>query len=382
MIRVGFRLIGGAAWQGGRNYLWNLLHAVTHHAAERIQPVLLLAPDEDAGDLEMRGVEIVRTDRRFDSPRVRTIGRVVELATRCNPIEKHWVRKASLDVISHGPPVGGVPSVAWVPDLQHRQLPHLASRREHFMRDLLFREMLRDARVVVTSSETTLRDLAAFYPAGRAERRVLRFVSQPRLSRERVLTVDQLRTKFRIPARFFHLPNQLWKHKNHELVVDALRSAPDAVVVATGPREDYRHAGVYGALMDRVKKNGLGDRFFHLGLVSFPELISLMHHSVAVINPSRFEGWSSTVEEAKSLGKRVLVSDLDVHREQDAPRARYFGVDDATALAHHMAAAWETHDVREDEVAASAAAAALPDRTRAFADTYASIVADALKGRR
>ena len=153
-------------------------------------------------------------------------------------------------------------------------------------------------------------------------------------------------------------------------------------MVATGPREDYRHAGLYDALVKHVDKHGLGDRFFHLGLVSFPELISLMHHSVAMINPSRFEGWSSTVEEAKSLGKRVLVSDLAVHREQDAPRARYFGVDDAKGLAHQMTAAWETHDVGTDAAAEDAAAAALPERTKAFALAYATIVDDAMRIRR
>ena len=206
MIRVGFRLIGGAAWQGGRNYLWNLLHAVTQYANDRLQPVLLLAPDEDAGDLAMDGVELVRTDRLLDSPRARTLGRLLELTTRRNPLEHHWCRTAKLDVVSHGPPVGGLPCVAWIPDLQHRHLPHLASRREHFMRDLLFREMLRDARVVITSSETALRDLESFYPHGRADRRALRFVSQPRLARDRILALSQLRDKFRIPRAIFICP--------------------------------------------------------------------------------------------------------------------------------------------------------------------------------
>ena len=32
--------------------------------------------------------------------------------------------------------------------------------------------------------------------------------------------------------------------------------------------------------------------------------MSLMYHSIAVINPSKFEGRSSTVEQAKSIGKK------------------------------------------------------------------------------
>jgi len=383
LIRVGFRLIGGAAWQGGRNYLWNLLHAVTSQPARRVQPVLLLAPGEDAGDLLLDGVERFETGALLDSSYARRAGRVLKLAAGRNLVEARWLRRARIDVLSHAAPVGrSIPTIAWVPDVQHRHLPQMFSRREHFMRDLLFREILRDAAVVVTSSETARDDLHRFYGVDAASCRVLRFVSQPRLAPDQLLPLDELRARLGVPARFFHLPNQLWKHKNHALVVEALRLVPDVVVVATGPREDYRHPGVYDALLARVNAHGLGDRFRHLGLVSFPELISLMRHSVAVINPSRFEGWSTTVEEAKSLGKRVLVSDLPVHHEQDPPRASYFPVDDPRALAAQLAEAWSTHDPAEDVRAAAAAAAALPSRTSAFAETYEAIVLDAVGGDR
>jgi glycosyltransferase involved in cell wall biosynthesis len=373
VIRVGFRLIGGAAWQGGRNYLWNLLAAITAQPDRAIQPVLLVRPDEDPGDLRMDGVEIATTDARWDAPRTRSLGRVLELAVRRNPIERHWLRRARIDVLSHAQPVGGVPTVGWIPDVQHKHLPQLASRFERGMRDLLFRETLRDARITIASSEAARADLERFYGARRV--RVLRFVCQPRaLAR---IPLADLVAKFHIPARYIHLPNQLWKHKNHELVVEALRAAPEVTVVATGPREDYRHANVYEALLARVRAAGVEARFHHLGLVSFAELISLMSHAVAVVNPSRFEGWSTTVEEAKSLGKRVLVSDLAVHREQAPARASYFGVDDAAALATQLSDAWAAYDPAEDARAAAEAAAALPARTRAFARAYDQIIQEA-----
>ncbi|MEO8701402.1 MAG: glycosyltransferase family 1 protein [Kofleriaceae bacterium] len=365
MIRVGFRLIGGVAWQGGRNYLWNLLHAVSVLPARTIQPVLLLGPGDAAGDLP---AETFVTDARFDSANTRRAGRLLKLASGRNLVELAWLRRARIDVVSHAQPVGRVPTIAWVPDVQHRRLPHMFSQRERIMRDLMFREIVRDAAIVVTSSETARADLQRFYGASDARCRVLRFVSQPR----GVATVAT--TALAVPPRFFHLPNQLWKHKNHLLVVEALAQVPEAIVVATGPREDYRHAGMYDQLMARVRELGLGDRFLHLGLVEFADLVALMRRSVAVINPSRFEGWSTTVEEAKSLGKRVLVSDIPVHHEQDPPRARYFDVDDPTALAALMREAWATHDPEADARAAAAAAAALPERTRAFGETYQAIV--------
>jgi hypothetical protein len=380
VIRVGFRLIGGAAWQGGRNYLWNLLHAITALPERKVQPVLLLGPGEQADDLAIDGVERELVDDRLAGPRMRRASRIVKLATGYDPVELRSLRRARIDVVSHGTPVGrSLPAIGWVPDVQHRQLPELTSRRDRLIRDVLFRELLRDANIVLTSSEAARVDLCRFYAANPAKLRVLRFVSQPRLPRDGMLALDELRGRYGIPPRFVHLPNQLWKHKNHALVVEALRLVPNAVVVATGPREDFRHAGVYEELMALVSAYGLSDRFVHLGLVSFPELISLMHHAVAVINPSRFEGWSTTVEEAKSLGKQVLVSDIAVHREQDPARARFFPVDDARACADALGAAWDTYDQVEDARAAAAAAAALPARTRAFAETYQSIVLECVR---
>ena len=62
------------------------------------------------------------------------------------------------------------------------------------------------------------------------------------------------------------------------------------------------------------------DYYKILGVVPYNDLLSLMAYSIAVINPSKSEGWSSTVEQAKSYGKMILLSDLDVHLEQNPKR--------------------------------------------------------------
>jgi len=41
-----------------------------------------------------------------------------------------------------------------------------------------------------------------------------------------------------------------------------------------------------------------------------------MKNAQAVIQPSFFEGWSTVVEDAKSLNQHIIVSDLEVHKEQ------------------------------------------------------------------
>ena len=59
-------------------------------------------------------------------------------------------------------------------------------------------------------------------------------------------------------------------------------------------------------------------------MIPYKDLMDLMYFSIAVINPSKSEGWSSTVEQAKSMGKMVLLSNLKVHKEQLPCRNFYF----------------------------------------------------------
>jgi len=49
-----------------------------------------------------------------------------------------------------------------------------------------------------------------------------------------------------------------------------------------------------------------------------------MKKSIAIIQPSLFEGWSTVVEDAKSLGKNIIVSDINVHIEQKDERTVVF----------------------------------------------------------
>jgi glycosyltransferase involved in cell wall biosynthesis len=175
------------------------------------------------------------------------------------------------------------------------------------------------------------------------------------------------------------MPNQFWIHKNHRIVVDALEVLKSRgirpTVLMTGSTKDYRHPDHYADLMSRVERNGLADSFKVLGLVPYADLLSLMHHSLAVINPSLFEGWSSSVEEAKALGKTVLLSNLAVHLEQNPAKGIFFDPANADDLAAKIAAVMERgqHESCGSDLALSETYKA--DRMR-FAARYEDIVVE------
>jgi len=99
-----------------------------------------------------------------------------------------------------------------------------------------------------------------------------------------------------------------------------------------------------------------------------------MEGALAVINPSRFEGWSTTVEEARNLGKSVLLSDIDVHREQAPPRAGYFDPDRAGDLADKMQNAWQQTDDAEERVLRQRSTPDVDARRRAFGAAFQGAV--------
>ena len=88
----------------------------------------------------------------------------------------------------------------------------------------------------------------------------------------------------------------------------------------------------------QIVERGAQRHFHLLGQVDHGLVQALTIGANALLNPSRFEGWSTTVEEAKAVGTPTLLSDLPVHREQ-VPDARFFGIDDAATLADTVEAA-------------------------------------------
>ena len=54
----------------------------------------------------------------------------------------------------------------------------------------------------------------------------------------------------------------------------------------------------------------------YLGIVSLSDVFSLIRNSLAIINPSFFEGWGNTLEHAIHLNKYAIVSNIDVHKER------------------------------------------------------------------
>ena len=240
-----------------------------------------------------------------------------------------------IDLLLMGSPPGlEFRAVQWVPDFQEHRFP------EHFPPEELAARLERNARWfsdhrhVMVSSQDVADDFTRHYGQRANRVHVVPFAVFP--PPEGVSAdLQALRQRYGLPERYFLCANQFWRHKNHALVLRALAQAgPDVPPVAfTGLEEDYRDPDHGPSVRRLAAELGLEDRARFLGFIPRNDQLGLMAGAIALIQPSLCEGWSTSIEDAKSLGRHVLASDIAVHREQLTSNADVFGVEDAQALA-------------------------------------------------
>ncbi|WP_413458815.1 glycosyltransferase family 4 protein [Herbaspirillum huttiense] len=349
MIRIAFTLIGGKSWTGGYNYLLNLLRVVTEKRPGALQPVLFFGTDIDPEDAapfeEIKGVEIIRCplmnmDRRNSNL-------LKSLVLGASPAIRNLFQQHRIDVLFenaqfYGRNIG-VPAIAWIPDFQHRELSHLFSRGAWWKRELGFRAQILGSRTIMLSSNDARSSCESYYPNTKGRTHVVRFAVPPSHIPD-ANEIASVRSTYDLPERYFYLPNQFWQHKNHLLVIDALAllkaRGEKILVVASGNQRDPYRPEHFEKIRTRLQSTGVSDQFRMLGLIPYKNIAPLMAGSIALLNPSLFEGWSTTVEEARGLGVPMILSNLPVHREQADGIARFFDRHTAADLAETLHSAW------------------------------------------
>jgi glycosyltransferase involved in cell wall biosynthesis len=152
--------------------------------------------------------------------------------------------------------------------------------------------------------------------------------------------------KYALPDKFFYVPNQFWIHKNHMALFRALytlrKAGVEPHVVLTGRVNEYRDPEHFRRLMRQAEEWAISPQLHYLGVVERAEVYDLIRQSICVVNPSLFEGWGYTVDEASAIGKRVLASDLPAHREQQTLACEFFDPSNSDELAALLERVWRT----------------------------------------
>jgi len=389
LIRVAFWYDRPIAYSGGLNYIRNLLYAISQVNRGRLSPYLFIGTMVTAKDAEAfaQFATVIRTpilDRRsvpwfFD--------RLLVKLLKSHLLVKRELRKHRISIVSHAEHVAGLgPTfrvISWFPDFQFLHLPKFFPGLDVNKEMRRLRALFSKADVIILSSYSALEDFKSIAPENCIARaRVLQFVSQPNTKLNVVdesETKELIERKYGFKGRYFYLPNQFWIHKNHWVVFKAVAELKSRgtgiVVICTGNLHDYRRSGTdyVDGLTEFIGNESLEHNIRILGLVPYEDVLFFMRNCLAVINPSRFEGWSSTVEEARSIGKRVVLSRIPVHLEQNPIEAEYFNPDDVSGLCAILENWWKAPEV-PDPGAKNRAELSLRERTIRYGERYIELV--------
>lgn len=349
MIRVGFVMDFDSDWLGGINYYRNLLNAIYRMPDRRIEAVIFTGTRTVASKFDgFPDVEIIKSDI-LDRGSLSWFARKVLLRLfSSNFVLERLLIANRIQVLSHSGFLSGksgIVTIGWMPDFQHLHLPELYSRRRLAAINQDVRLMCTKCSSLVLSSQDALKDLLSMSLSIESKLEVLPFSINPDYLEREPVGFDDLAQRYHFSGKFFFLPNQFWVHKNHKVVIEALAQLKadghPVLVLATGNTRDSRQFGYFEELMTLAQELDVEDCFRVLGIVPLSDLMMLMKSALAIINPSRFEGWSTTVEEAKLFGKTIVLSDLPVHREQNPEYGYYFNPTDPADLAQRLRDVWE-----------------------------------------
>ena len=378
MIKVGFIGSVSKEWMGGLNYFKNLLFAINSIEKKELEVFVFVGKKIDIETKRMfQEYATVIEDSVFDRKSIKWfLSKIERKIFKTNILLENILKKHNIQILSHASITNlkKIKTINWIPDFQHIHLPQMFSEKEIQNRNNNFLKLIRDSDLIVLSSFDALKDMKKFVPNYEDKARVLQFVSQPN---NRYFELDEhdkslLLQKYKIKDDFFYIPNQFWKHKNHMMIFEAInelkKDGVEINIVCTGYLGDYRNKTYIDDIRKVVKLNNLEDNIKLLGLVDYEDVFALIKFSKAVINPSLFEGWSSTVEECKSVGKNMILSDLDVHKEQ-YPNAVFFKRDSIKSLKEVL----KSYKIENESNVEP-----LEARTKKFANIYSSICKEAL----
>lgn len=352
-VRIGLIFSYNEKWIAGAYYILNLIHALKL-LDDKAKPhlVILSAKNEDfekIKPIEYPYIEYQYLDKNEIKITYPLFYRIMNKVFRLSGINKTLYKKPLLDIKNFSlnavfpaidepffQPVNQ--KIFWIPDFQEHFLPHFFSDKEIVFRKQQQQKLVNQKETIVFSSYNAQQHFKQIYPKAQNKIELLQFavthINYKQLNEKEVLK------KYNIETPYFFCSNQFWAHKNHHVILRALKKLKDnnekVLVVFSGKQEDYRNPDFFNTLTSYIDEHGLNDYVRFLGFIARDEQLLLMEKAVAVIQPSLFEGWSTVVEDVKAMNQYIVLSKLRVHLEQMKTNVTFFDPEKDQELAQIM----------------------------------------------
>jgi glycosyltransferase involved in cell wall biosynthesis len=369
VVGIPLRIIGAS--HGNLNYLVNLALALKQYG-QTWQPVVLTDTSclPANSKVQLDNGSVIIADIASFSVRQSAFS-FARALVHADMDARAAAKKLHLDAIFENAAYYGrceMPALHWIPDLQHRELPHMFTTFTRLRREVLIRSVLASNRQILLSSNTSRSALIEHFSVNATRLHVARFASL--LVQQSIAHATNVSEQLGIQEPFAFVPNQFWRHKNHMILPRAAKLLAERGIaikfVCTGEQRDPRNPAYFTQFENEVAKCGVRDRFILPGLVPYSVVRSLHEQCEMLVNPSYVEGWNTGVEEAKCVGSPLVLSSIGTHREQAIgyPRVSLFDPDSAVQLADTIAESLASGPVTA--AIRSASAAMYPKNVRNF----------------
>lgn len=350
MIKLAFIInFDKRKWEGGFKVITNLIEAILiNKNYKNIKILLIVSSNKILINQKISNSVKIVVDKKITNPTLieKLLDKLFLLIFQKTFFFEKNLRKYGVDVISHSNictgKKSGTKSIVWIPDFQFLHYPNNFSLKYKILKKINLLIYSKYSDQILLSSNTAKNDLKKIcYPA--FKKAIVNSFCFPKLKNTSKSIQKNKLKNYKIPSKFFYIPNQYWVHKNHLVVLKALKyliKNNKIKIISTGFNKDYRFPEYFKSISKYINDNKLNNNFIYLGVVPDVVVRYLMHRCVAIINPSKFEGWNTSVEQGKAIGKKIILSNIPAHNEQNPKNAYFFGVNNYLELAKILKQTW------------------------------------------
>ncbi len=196
------------------------------------------------------------------------------------------------------------PTLAMLPDIQDHFFPHYFSEEQRSLRDYFYPQRCRAVTTLLTISQFSRQTICDAFELPPEKVRAIHLAANDEVREARPEWPDALGD---LPGRFLFYPANLYPHKNHKALLDAVRLLKerglDCACLMTGQPSQP------GIDIDaEIRARGLQEQARWLGHVSAGALRHLYENAVALCFPSEFEGFGMPLVEAMECGCPVIAT--------------------------------------------------------------------------
>ena len=355
-MKLGIQIKGFDSWGGGIDFIKYIVGSMEKidsiekhilvskndkyfYLKKLIYPVYSLIKYRSFKRYTIKGFDIKRAELESSRFKINLIGSRLKDQLEYICSEKYDIILPCITVL---PKYFPIPWVGYIYDFQHKYLPEFFTEEQINHRNAQFSHMLNNANHVLVNAKSVKDDINTFIVKYNSKIHVIPF--NPIIRKEWLNDNRDLRADYNITKPYFIISNQFWIHKDHKTAFKAFShfislNSNDYELICTGNIFDDRFPKHFNDLVKLIETLKIKNNVKILGYIPKNDQISLMKRSIAVIQPTLFEGGpgGGASYDAISLGVPLIISDIKVNREIGAnERVFYFEAGNEFELTKQM----------------------------------------------